>query len=181
MRMIALLLLSGILALAVACGSDGDETPPTSTAATSAVAEGSEVPGTPQPRSELSIRGENVEKVANTSPQQVTWADGTEYEETIPALMLRSIGRPDAPSGRRVLARWLEDEHWLVTIFMRIEDRTTDPTTVIDLRGELYYDEASETFEPANGRASFALTGTDPCPASEPDPDLCPLDKEIVP
>jgi hypothetical protein len=180
MRIVALILISGVLALAIACGSDGDETPATSTAATPA-AQASEVPGTPFPRSELSIRGENVEKVANASVQRVTWADGTVYEETIPSLMLRTIDRPDEPHGRRVVAAWLGDDRWQVTIFVHIEDRSTDPVTVIDLRGELYYDEASETFEAANGRAFFALTGKDPCPSDSPDPDLCPLDKEVVP
>jgi len=180
MRIATLLLLSGIFAVAVACGSDGDDASPTSTPATPAAVE-SEVPGTPLPRSELSIRGENVEKVANTSLQRVTWADGTVYEEIIPSLILRTIDRPDAPHGRRVVAAWLGDDRWQVTIFTRIEDRTTDPTTVIDLRAEFYYDEGSNTFEPANGRGYFALKGSDPCASDEPPDDLCPLDKEIVP
>ena len=180
MRIVALLLLSGIFILAVACGSDGDETPPTSASATPAAA-GSQVPGTALPRSDLSLRGENVEKVADTAVQQVTWADGTVYEETIPALMLRTIDRPGAPHGRRVVSAWLGDDRWQVTIYVHLEDRSTDPATVIDLRGELYYDESSDKFEPANGRASFAFTGRDPCASDEPPADLCPLDKEIKP
>ena len=180
MRIVALLLISSIFVVAVACGSDGDETPSTSASATPAAA-GSQVPGTALPRSDISLRGENVEKVADTAVQRVTWADGTVYEETIPALMLRSAGRPDAPHGRRVVSAWLGDDRWQVTIFVHLEDRSTDPPTVIDLRGELFYDESSDTFEPANGRASFALTGRDLCASDEPPDDLCPLDKEIKP
>ena len=111
----------------------------------------------------------------------MTWAGGTVYEETIPALILRSAGLPDAPHGRRVVSAWLGDDRWQVTIFVHLEDRSTDPPTVIDLLGELYYDEGSEKFEAANGRASFALTGRDPCASDEPPADLCPLDKEIKP
>ena len=122
-----------------------------------------------------------MEKVADSAVQRVTWDDGTVNEEPLPALLLRTVGRPDAPHGRRVVARWLEDNRWLVTIFIRIEDRSTDPPTVIDLRAELYYDEGSGTFEAANGRAYFALTGRDPCPSDHPAADLCPLDKEIGP
>ena len=180
MRIVTLLLLSGLFAVAVACGSDGDETPSTSAPATSAAA-GSQVPGTALPRSDLSLRGENVEKVADTAVQHVTWDDGTAYEETIPTLILRTIGQPDAPHGRRVVSAWLGDDRWQVTIFVHIEDRSTDPPTVTDLLGELYYDEVANTFEPANGRASFALTGRDPCDSDEPPADLCPLDKEIKP
>jgi hypothetical protein len=180
MRIVTLLVLSAILVVAVACGSDGDGTPSTPASATPG-ADGSQVPGTTLPRSDLSLRGENVEKVADTTIQRVTWADGTVYEETIPALMLRSAGRPDAPHGRRVVSVWLGDDRWQVTIFVHLEDRSTDPPTVIDLRGELYYEEGSEKFEAANGRAAFALTGRDPCASDEPPADLCPLDKEIVP
>jgi len=180
MRIVALLLISSIFVVAVACGSDGDGTPSTPASATPAAA-GSQVPGTPLPRSDLSLRGENVEKVADATVQRVTWADGTVYEETIPALMLRSAGRPDAPHGRRVVSAWLGDDRWQVSIFVHLEDRSTDPATVIDLLGELYYDEGSEKFETANGRASFALTGRDPCTSGEPPADLCPLDKEIKP
>ena len=178
-RFVALLFLLGIALVAAGCGSDGDDTSPTSTPATPA-ATGSETPGTPFPRSDISKRGEDVEKVADTVLQEVTWADGTTYDETIAALMLRSDDRPGAAHGRRVVASWLEDDHWQVTIYIHIEDRSTDPPTVIDLIGELYYDESDETFEPANGRASFAFTGRDPCASDKPNPDLCPLDKEIT-
>jgi hypothetical protein len=180
MRIMALVLLSGMLTLAIACGSDSDGVPSTPAPGTPAVV-GSGTPGTPFPRSELSLRGEAVEKVADTEAQRVTWDDGTEYEETIPTLILRTIGDPDAPHGRRVVAAWLGDDRWQVTIFIHIEDRTTDPPTVTDLRGEFFYDEGSKEFEAANGRASFALTGKDPCPADSPDSNLCPLDKEVVP
>jgi len=178
-RIAALLLVLGMAIVAAGCGSNGGETGSTSTPATPVT--GSETPGTPLPRSDLSLRGENVEKVADSAVQHVTWADGTTYDETIPALILRSAGRPGAPHGRRVVSAWLGDDRWQVTIFVHIEDRSTDPPTVIDLRAELYYDETSNTFEAANGRASFALTGRDPCPADKPSADLCPLDKEIVP
>jgi hypothetical protein len=181
MRIVALFLLSGILALAIACGSDGDGVTATSTPATPATTATPTPPAGPSARSEISLRGENIETVADSAVQKVTWADGTVYEEILPSLILRTIGKPDAPHGRRVVARWLEDEHWQVTIFMHIEDRTTDPTTVIDLRAEFYYDENSQTFEPANGRGYFALKGIDPCASDEPPADLCPLDKAIGP
>ena len=189
-RVVALLLVLGIAIAAAACGSDGDDTSPTSPPATpeatgtqtpSTPAAASQTPSTGPPGSDVSQRGENVEKVADTALQELTWADGTTYEETIAALMLRSADRPGAPHGRRVVARWLGDDRWQVTIFIHIEDRSTDPPTVIDLRGELYYDESSETFEPANGRASFAFTGRDPCTGAQPPAELCPLDKEVTP
>jgi hypothetical protein len=178
MRIVALLLLSGILAVAIACGSGGDNLPATSTPATPTT---TGTATSSSDRSELSLRGENVERIANTSVQRVTWADGTVYEEIIPTLILRTIGRPDAPQGRRVVASWLEDERWLVTFFVRVEDQTTEPATVIDLRAEFYYDEGSGVFEPANGRGYFAFNGTDPCASDKPPAELCPLDKEIVP
>ena len=182
MRIVALLLFLGIAVAAVACGSDSDETSPSPTsAAGTAAATASQTPASVPPGSDLSQRGEEVEKVADASVQRVTWADGTVYEETLPTLILRTLGQPDAPSGRRVVARWLEGERWQVTIFTRIEDRSTDPPTVTDLRAEFYYDEGSKTFEPANGRGYFALKGSDPCASDEPPDDLCPLDKEIVP
>ena len=180
-RIVDLLLALGIAIVAVACGSDGDDTLPTSTPATPATTGSPTSPAGPSARSDLSLRGENVEKVAGTAVQRVTWADGTVYEETIPTLLLRTIGRPDAPYGRRVVSAWLGDDRWQVTIFMHIEDRSTDPPTVTDLLGELYYDEVANTFEAANGRAYFAFTGRDPCASDEPPDDLCPLDKEIVP
>jgi hypothetical protein len=179
-RIVAMLPALVIAIVAAGCGSNSDETSPTSAPATPTVT-GSQVPPITIPRSELSLRGENVEKVADSAVQRITWPDGTVYEETIPALMLTTVGRPDAPHGRRVVARWLEDDRWQVTIFLRIEDHSTDPPTVIDLRAELYYDEGSSAFEPANGRAYFALTGRDPCASDQPSADLCPLDKEIHP
>lgn len=172
-----MLLALGLALVVAGCGSDGGETSPTSAPATTA----SQTPSTALPRSDLSLRGENVERVADSAVQRVTWADGTVHEETIPALMLRTVDRPDAPHGRRVVARWLDDDRWQVTIFLHMEDRSTDPPTVVDLRAELYYDEGSTAFEPANGRAYFALTGRDPCASDQPSADLCPLDKEIGP
>ena len=180
MRIVALLLLLGILALAAACGSDGDQTPPTSPSATLMPTTESQASATVLPGSDLPLRGENVEKVANSAVQRVTWADGTVYEESIPTLMLRTIDRPDAPHGRRVVASSLGDDRWQITIFLRTEDPSTDPPTVIDLVGELYYDERSGVFEAANGRAYFAFTRRDPCASDEPPADICPLDKEIV-
>jgi len=180
MRAVVLLLALGLAAAVVACGSDSDETSPTSTSGTPA-ATTSQTPATMPSGSDLSKRGEEVEKVTDTAVQRVTWADGKTYEEILPTLVLRTIGRPDAPSGRRVVARWLDGTRWLVSILTRVEDRSTDPPTVIDLRAEFYYDETSKVFEPANGRGYFALKGTDPCASEEPSADLCPLDKEVTP
>ena len=181
-RAMVLLLALGIAVLAVACGSDSDETSPSSTSPSGTLtATGSQTPSTAPPRSDVSVRGEEVERVADTAVQHVTWADGNSYEETLPTLILRTLGQPDAPHGRRVVARWLGEERWQVTIFTHLEDRSTDPPTVTDLRAEFYYDEGSKEFEAANGRASFALTGRDPCASDEPPADLCPLDKEINP
>ena len=177
---VALLVTLGVVLLATGCGSDSDQASPTATPATptaSAVSQGSPT-GSPV-RSDISKRGEDVERVADTVAQRVTWADGTVYEETIWTLILRTLGQPDASHGRRVVARWLDDERWQVTIYIHMEDRSTDPPTVTDLRGEFSYDEVSGTFEAANGRGSFALTGRDPCTGDNPSADLCPLDKEV--
>ena len=179
-RALALVLVLGMTAAAVACGSDSDETSPIPTSGTPE-ATTSQTPATMPSGSDLSKRGEEVEKVTDTAVQRVTWADGKTYEEILPTLVLRTIGRPDAPSGRRVVARWLDGTRWLVSILTRVEDRSTDPATVIDLRAEFYYDETSKVFEPANGRGYFALKGTDPCASEEPSADLCPLDKEVTP
>ena len=179
---VALLVTLGVVLLAAGCGSDGDQTSPTAAPATPtalAVSQGS--PTSSPVRSDISRRGEDVEKVADTVAQRVTWADGTVFEETIWTLMLRTLGRPDASHGRRVVARWLEDDRWQVTLLLHMEDRSTDPPTVTALRGEFYYDEVSGAFEAANGRGSFALTGRDPCASDKPPADLCPLDKEINP
>jgi glucose/arabinose dehydrogenase len=181
-RILALLVALSVAVLAVGCGSGGDQASPTPTPATPTASAASQASPSGSPvHSDLSLRGENVEKVANSAVQTVTWADGTVYEETIWALMLRTLGQPDASHGRRVVARWLEDDRWQVTIFLHMEDRSTDPPTVTDLQAEFYYDEASGTFEAANGRASFALTGRDPCAGNQPAADLCPLDKQIGP
>ena len=180
-RILALPLVLAVAVLVAGCGSDGGETSPTPTPATLMPTTESQASATVLPGSDLPLRGENVEKVANSAVQRVTWADGTVYEEIISTLMLRTLGRPDAPQGRRVVARWLGEDRWQITIFLRTEDRSTDPPTVIDLVGELYYDERSGVFEAANGRAYFAFTGRDPCASDEPPDDLCPLDKEIVP
>ena len=178
-RTAVVLLALGLAITAIGCGSNGDEGSPTTAPATSTVG-GTPAPGfTPSSRSELSLRGENVERVADSVVQKVTWPDGTVYEETIPTLMLRTLGTPDAPQGRRVVARWLEDERWQVTIYLRTEDRSTDPPTVIDLRADFSHEEGSGVFEPVNGRAVFAFTGRDPCTSDNPPADLCPLDKEI--
>ena len=180
-RAVVLLLALGIAIVAIGCGSDGDGASPTAAPATSTATGSTTTPVTPSGRSELSLRGEDVERVADSAVQKVTWPDGTVYEEPIYTLMLRTLGKPDAPHGRRVVARWLEDERWLVTIFLRTEDRSTDPKTVIDLSAEFSHEEGSGVFEPVNGRAVFAFTGRDPCASDEPSADLCPLDKEIEP
>ena len=80
-----------------------------------------------------------------------------------------------------MVARWLGDTRWQVTIFMRVVDRSTEPDTVTDLTGEFYYDEERDEFSAANGRALLALTGRNPCPSDQPEPDYCPLDKEVRP
>jgi len=129
--------------------------------------------------SDISKRGEDIETLANTVVQQVTWEDGTTYEESISDLVFRTAGKPDAGHGHRVVARWLGDTRWQLIIYMRVVDRSTEPDTVTDLTGEFYYDEEKDEFTAANGRALFALTGGDPCPSGQPDPDYCPLDKEI--
>lgn len=178
-RIVALLVALGVAVLAAGCASGGDEVSPTPAPATPTPTVGSQAPPTAAPRSELSQRGEKVEEVADSAVQRVTWADGTVYQESIPQLMVRTLGRPDAPHGRRVVARWLGDNRWQVTIFLRMEDRSTTPPTVIDLRADFYYDEGSGVFEAANGRAYFSLTGRDPCAFDQPPADLCPLDKEI--
>jgi hypothetical protein len=43
---------------------------------------------------------------------------------------------PNASHGHRVVAAWLGDARWQVTIFMRVVDRSTEPPTVTDLVGE---------------------------------------------
>jgi len=182
-RLVAFLLALVTGLLAVACGSEANDMSATATPTALPGTTGTQAstPTTPVPRSELALRGEAVEHTADSAVQRVTWADGTEYQEILPTLILRTLGQPDAPHGRRVVAEWLEDNRWLVTIFIRIQDRSTEPPTPIDLVAQFHYDEGSGAFEAVNGRASFALTGRDPCAAGEPPADLCPLDKEITP
>lgn len=182
-RLVAFLLALVTGLLAMACGSEANDMSVTATPTALPVATGTQAstPTTPLPRSELALRGEAVERTADSATQLVTWADGTEYQETLPTLILRTLGQADAPHGRRVVAERLEDNLWLVTIFIRIQDRSTEPPTPIDLLAQFHYDEGSGAFEAVNGRASFALSGVDPCAAAEPPADICPLDKESIP
>lgn len=177
------------LLLMAACGGGEEDTTATPTGAVSEGTPASPQPtspsdeGTPFPVTETSIsaRGEAVERLANTVLQHVTWEDGTTYEETISDLVFRTAGKPDAGHGHRVVARWLSDTNWQVIIYMRVVDRSTDPETVTDLTGQFYYDEETDEFTAANGRAVFALTGRDPCLSDQPQPDYCPLDEEVSP
>ena len=177
------------VAMAVGCGGDEEDIAATPTATAPQATPGSPEPTTPGPGvtpstpglSDISTRGENIETLANTVVQQVTWEDGTTYEETISDLVFRTAGKPDAGHGHRVVARWLDDTNWQLIIFMRVVDRSTEPETITDLTGEFYYDEEKDDFTAANGRGLFALTGGDPCPSGQPDPDYCPLDKEVIP
>jgi len=177
------------LLLVAACGGGEEQTAATPTGA---VSEGT--PASPQPTSpsdevtplpvtatNISARGAEVESLANTVVQHVTWEDGTTYEETISDLVFRTAGKPDAGHGHRVVARWLGDTSWQVIIYMRVVDRSTDPETVTDLVGEFYYDEEKDEFTAANGRGVFALTGRDPCLSDQPEPGYCPLDEEVIP
>jgi hypothetical protein len=177
------------LAVAVACGGEEEEIAATPTATSPEATPGSPQPASPGPEGTLTVpsatdissRGENIETLANTVARRVTWEDGTTYEATIPALVFRTAGKPDAGQGYRVLARWLDDANWQVTISMRVVDRTTEPATETNLQAEFYYDEEKDEFTAANGRALFALTGRDSCTLDEPDPEYCPLDREISP
>jgi hypothetical protein len=175
--------------MAVACGGGEEDIAATPTATTPEATPGSPQPTTPSPggtpttprATDISSRGEKAESLANTVARRVTWEDGTTYEESISDLVFRSAGKPDAGHGHRVTARWLGDARWQVTIFMRVVDRSTEPSTVTDLVGEFYYDEEKDEFAAANGRGLFALTGQNPCTSGEPQPDYCPLDKEVRP
>jgi hypothetical protein len=168
------------LVLAAACAADEEEIAATPTPTTPEATWASPQPATPG-ATDISTRGENIETLANTVLQQVTWEDGTTYEETISDLVFRTAGKPDAGHGHRVVARWLGDTRWQLIIYMRVVDRSTEPETVTDLTGEFYYDEEKDEFTAANGRGLLALTGRDPCPSGQPDPDYCPLDKEVIP
>jgi hypothetical protein len=174
------------LLLASACAAEENiATTPTATPSEA-------TPGSPQPASptladtpftpgatDIQSRGEEVETLANNAVRRVTWEDGTTYEESISDLVFRTAGKPDAGHGQRVVARWLGDGGWQVTIFMRVVDRSTEPETVTDLQAEFHYDEEKDEFTAANGRALFALTGRDSCISDQPEPDYCPLDKEV--
>jgi hypothetical protein len=164
------------LLLMAACGDDGDSTTPAASP-TTPTEDGTPIPATV---SGISARGEKVEEVANTVEQQVTWEDGTTHKGTISDLVFETIGKPDAGHGHRVVARWLGDTSWQVTISMRVVDRSTEPPTEYSLQGEFYYDEETDEFTAANGRGLFALTGENPCEDTPPDPDYCPLDKEVA-
>jgi hypothetical protein len=127
------------------------------------------------------LRGAEIETLANSVARKVTWEDGTTYEASIPDLVFRTAGMPNAGHGHRVLASWLDDARWQVTIFMRVTDHSVDPATTVDLQAEFYYDEEKDDFTAANGRALFALTGRNACTSDQPEPDYCPLDKEVRP
>jgi hypothetical protein len=176
----------------MAVGCEGEKETPI--AATPSATAPEATPESPQPASptpegtpaiaaptDISSRGEEVETLANTVAQKVTWEDGATYEAPIPDLVFRTSGMPNAGHGHRVVASWLEDARWQVTIFMRVEDRSVDPMISTDLQAEFYYDEEKAEFTAANGRALFALTGRDSCASDQPEPDYCPLDKEVSP
>lgn len=177
------------LLLVTACGAEEEDMAATPTATAPEATPGSPQPTTPSPggtpitpgATNISARGEDVEHLANGVARQVTWEDGTTYEETIPDLVFRTADKPDAGHGHRVLARWLGDASWQVTIFMRVVDRSTEPATETHLQAEFYYDEEKDDFTAANGRGLFALTGRDSCTLDEPEPEYCPLDEEVRP
>jgi hypothetical protein len=161
----------------------------TPTRAVSGITPASPLPASPSARgtpitvtaTDISLRGEKVETLANTVVRQVTFEDGTTYEGPISELVFRTAGKPDAGHGHRVVAAWLDDARWQVTIFMRVTDHSVEPATSIDLQAEFYYDEEKDEFTAANGRALFALTGRNPCSSGQPEADYCPLDKEVRP
>jgi len=191
-RIFALAQLAAIcLCLAMAVGCEEEET---STTATPSATAPEATPESPQPASpgpegtpatagptDISSRGAEIETLANSVARKITWEDGTTYEATIPDLVFRTAGMPDAGHGHRVVAAWLDDARWQVGISMRVTDHSVDPATSVDLQAEFYYDEEKDEFTPANGRALFALTGQDPCESDQPEPDYCPLDKEVSP
>jgi len=177
------------LLLAAACGGQEEDTAATPTGAVSETTTASPQPTSPSQEgtpttvaaTDISTRGERVESLANTAVRPVTFEDGTTHEGTVSDLVFRTAGKPDAGHGHRVLARWLGDARWQVTISMRVVDPSTEPPTVTDLLGEFYYDEEKDEFAAANGRALFALTGRNPCSSGQPEPDYCPLDQELSP
>jgi hypothetical protein len=175
------------LLVTAACAGQEEDMAPTPTGAVSESTPAQ--PASPGPEgtpatagpTDISSRGEEIETLANSVARKITWEDGTAYEATISDLVFRTAGKPDAGQGRRVVASWLGDARWQVTIFTRVSDHSTEPETVTDLIGEFYYDEEKDEFTAANGRALFALTGQDPCASDQPEPDYCPLDKELRP
>jgi hypothetical protein len=169
------------LLLVAACGGDEDTTTPATPASPQATTPSGDNTPIPATASGISARGEEIERLANNVEQQVTWEDGTKHKRTIPDLVFDTASKPDAGQGHRVVARWLGDTSWQVTIFTHVVDRSTDPATESNLQGEFYYDEETAKFTAANGRALFALSGQNPCEADQPDPDYCPLDQEVSP
>lgn len=175
--------------MAVGCGGEEAHIAATSSATAPAATPGSPQPASPGPEgtpatagaTDIGLSAEKAESLANTVVRRVTWEDGTTYEGTISDLVFHTAGKPDAGQGHRVVASWLEDARWQVTIFMRVGDRSTEPPTVTDLVGEFYYDEEKDEFAAANGRALLALTGRNPCSSDHPEPSYCPLDQELGP
>jgi len=175
--------------MAVGCGGEEAHIAATPSATAPEATPGSPQPTSPRPggtaatagATDISSRGEKVETLANTIVRTVTWEDGTTSEGSIADLVFRTAGKPDAGHGHRVVATWLEDARWQVTIFMRVIDRSVEPAVTLDLRADFYYDEEKDDFTAANGRALFALTGQNPCASGQPEPDYCPLDKEVSP
>lgn len=182
-------LIAACSCLLVAAGCAAEEETAATPTAVSQATPTTPQPGSPTPEGtpltvtagDISMRGDKVETVANTTVLQVEWEDGATYVETIPDLIFRTAARPDAGRGYRTVARWLGDNRWQVTIFMRVVDRSTEPQTVLDLQAEFYYDEGKNEFTAANGRGEFALSGQNPCPSPETESEYCPLDKEIQP
>ena len=175
------------LLVTAACAGQEEDMAPTPTGAVSESTPAQ--PTSPHPggipatagATDIGLSAEKVESLANTVVRRVTWEDGTTYEGTISDLVFHTAGKPDAGQGHRVVASWLEDARWQVTIFMRVGDRSTEPPTVTDLVGEFYYDEEKDEFAAANGRALLALTGRNPCSSDHPEPSYCPLDQELGP
>ena len=175
------------LLVTAACAGQEEDMAPTPTGAVSESTPAQ--PASPSPggtpataeSTNISSRGEEIETLANNVARKITWEDGTTYEATIPDLVFRTAGMPDAGHGHRVVAAWLDDARWQVGISMRVTDHSVDPATSVDLQAEFYYDEEKDEFTAANGRAVFALTGQDPCESDQPEPDYCPLDKEVSP
>ena len=174
----------GVLALSlltVACGGDDEETPPTTGTATTpgtATATATGTTGTPRP-GQPSLDGEEVEHLVNDLVQKVTFGDET-VEETVPDLVVRTAGDPDAGRGFRTVALF-KDGTWQVTIYMRIREEGAPPDTFLDMQADFYYDEKAEKLTGANGRGQFALTGKNPCSPKEIESGDCELDEPAFP